>query len=381
MTVVTMRARLTEADIRALVKGQSDEDRGQAAYKICKTIDHSELSEDEHRYASEILQMMVRDAAIVVRRAMALAMKNSPRLPRDIAVKLANDIDTVALPILQNSPMLSDTDLIEILRAAGPSKQVAIAGRPTLSTTITTVIADIGAPAALERALANDNAQFDANGLGIAIDRMSDRPAIIEAMVRRNALPVSISERLVAMVSGELFDYLVNRHALPPQLAIDLASHARERATLDLIEQAMRQSDIGRFVQQLNLAGRITPSLIMRAVCQGYVPFVEHALSELSGLPHHRVWLMIHDSGPLGLKTVFERANLPGRLFAPFRAAIDLYHQMDLHTDVGEAGRERFRTLMIERVLTLFQNIPKDDLDYLLEKLDAVSASPARAVG
>jgi hypothetical protein len=35
---------------------------------------------------------------------------------------------------------------------------------------------------------------------------------------------------------------------------------------------------------------------------------------------------------------------------------------------------------MIERVLTLFQNIPREDLDYLLEKLDAASTTPSRAV-
>lgn len=379
MTVVTMRARLTEADIRALVKGASDDDRGHAAYKICKTIDHADLSDEDRANAMAILEMMIKDAAVAVRRAMALALKNSSRLPREMAVSLANDIDTVALPILQNSPMLTDTDLIEILRAAGPSKQVAVASRPTLSSSVTTVIAEIGAPAALERALANDNAEFLVGALSTAIERMSDRPAIVEAMVRRRSLPVVISERLVSMVSGELFDHLVNNHALPPQLAIDLASSARERATLDLVEQAIRQSDIGRFVQQLNLAGRITPSLIMRAACQGYMSFVEHALAELSGLPHHRVWLMIHDSGPLGLKTVYERAGLPGRMFPPFRAAIDLYHQMERQGDTGLEDRVRFRTLMIERVLTLFQNIPREDLEYLMEKLDAASAAPSRA--
>lgn len=378
MTVVTMRARLTEADIRALVKGATEEERGQAAFKICKTIDYSDLSDDERAHAEQILRLMIQDVAVSVRRAMAIALKTSQRLPRDMAVKLANDIDTVALPILQNSPVLSDSDLVEILRAAGPSKQVAIASRPTLSATVTGVIADVGAPAALERALANDNAIFDDKGLAKTLDRMPDRQPIIDAMVRRKKLPVTITERLVAMVSGEMFDHLVNRHALPPQLAIDLASSARERATLDLVEQAMRQADIGRFVQQLNLAGRVTPTLVMRAACQGYIAFVEHALAELSGLPHHRVWLMVHDSGPLGLKTAFDRAGLPGRLYPPFRSAIDLYHQLEHESDVSPLDRERFRTLMIERVLTLFQNVPKDDLDYLLEKLDSTPSQPTR---
>jgi hypothetical protein len=33
---------------------------------------------------------------------------------------------------------------------------------------------------------------------------------------------------------------------------------------------------------------------------------------------------------------------------------------------------------MLERTLTLFQTIPKDDLDYLLEKLDATGLQPER---
>jgi uncharacterized protein (DUF2336 family) len=195
-------------------------------------------------------------------------------------------------------------------------------------------------------------------------------------MVRRRVLPVAITEKLVSMVSGELFDQLVNKHELPPQLAIDIALGARERATIDIIEQAVLQQDVGAFIRQVSIHGRLTPSLIMRALCLGHMEFVEHALAELSGLTHQRMWLMIHDNGPLGLKAAFDRAGLPPRLFPPFRAAVDVYHQIE--RDGGGDDRIRFRRTMIERVLTLFQSIPSDDLDYLLEKLDGVDARSTR---
>ena len=72
-----------------------------------------------------------------------------------------------------------------------------------------------------------------------------------------------------------------------------------------------------------------------------------------------------------GKRTLFDRAGLPVRLFAPFRAAIDLHHQLEQEgmTDNPLIFRQR----MVERALTLFQSIPKDDLDYLLDKLDATS--------
>ena len=55
--------------------------------------------------------------------------------------------------------------------------------------------------------------------------------------------------------------------------------------------------------------------------------------------------------------------------------AVDVYHNTDMNGLPGD--RERFRQRMIERVLTQFQAIPRADLDYLLDKLDALD--PARA--
>jgi uncharacterized protein (DUF2336 family) len=371
-----MRAKLTDSDIRTLVKGASDDERASAAHKICRVIDIAPLNEGERAHAEAILKMMAEDAAVSVRRALAVALQNSQKLPRALAVKLAEDIEAISLPILRHSPSLSDADLVEIMRAAPPAKQLAVASRDSLSPTVTGAIAVFGHPAAVEQALANDNAAFDQSGLSAILQRMGDRPSITETMAHRRTLPVSIVERLVAMVTGEVFDYLVNHHEVPPQVAIDLASGARERATLDLVEQAGLQSDLTRFARQLSNSGRLTPSFIMRALCLGHMEFVEHAMAELGGLPHHRAWLMMHDSGPLGLKALFDRSGLPSRLFPAFRAAVDVYHQID--RDGLDFDKIAFREKMIERVLTLFQSIPRDDLDYLLDKLDATTVAPDR---
>jgi uncharacterized protein (DUF2336 family) len=377
MPIVTMRANLTDSDIRTLIKGPSDDARAYAAHKICRCIDEAELSPEERAHAESILVIMADDAAVLVRRALAVALKNSPKLPREIANKLARDIETIALPVILNSPLLTDADLIEIVRTCPPSKQVAVAGRETLSAAVTGAIAAFAVPEAVHRALANDNAEFDEDGLDTTLTRFAGVSSITAAMVHRNELPLSITEKLVSLVAGEAFDHLVNHHELPPQIAIELAMGARERVSIDIIEQAVRQKDIARFVQQLNLNGRLSPSLLMRGICLGHVEFIEHAMAELAGIAHQRMWLMIHDSGPLGLKTAFDRAGLPPRLFPSFRAALEVYHSID--REGGVTDRMAFRKRMLERTLTLFQSVPKDDLDYLLDKLDAVQTQPQRA--
>ena len=234
------------------------------------------------------------------------------------------------------------------------------------------MIAEHGSGPAVRAVSANNGASLTDRAFGFILGRFKSDDETHKALVSRDIIPPHIAEKMVSLVSGEIFDHLVNRHELPPQLAIDLAAGARERVTIDLCEQAARTNDMPRFVQQLHLNGRLTPSMIMRGLCMGNVKFVEWALAELAGLPHSRTWVMIHDAGPLGVKNLFERAGLPVRMTNAFRAALAVYHETDM--DDGPNAEERFRARMIERILTRFQAIPPQDLDYLLEKLDAYAA-------
>lgn len=99
----------------------------------------------------------------------------------------------------------------------------------------------------------------------------------------------------------------------------------------------------------------------------------EHALAELTGTPHHRAWLMVHDAGPLGLKAIYDRAGLPPRLFQAFRAGVDTWRA--LQAEGGDVASEAFRQRMLERFLSQRPNASRDDLSYLMERLDRPMAS------
>mgnify|MGYP003113739593 FL=1 len=375
MSVQSIRPQLTEQDIHRLIKGETPEDRATVAHRLCRRIALDVLSDAERAYAQEIMAILAKDAADLVRRTLSVTLRNSPILPRDIAIQLAQDVEAVAIPVLQDSPVFTDEDLIELVLSVTASKQAAIANRDGLSVTLTEVISEHGAVEAVRALSANEGAEYTDRAFEHSIRRFGSDEGVQKGLISREYIPTHIAEKMVSLVSGQLFDLLVNRHELPAQLAIDLASGARERATIDLVEQAGRTHDLPRFVSQLHLNGRLTHSLIMRALCCGQMPFVEHSLAELSGVGHQRVWLMIHDAGPLGLQAVFDRAGMPRKMLPAFRAAVNVFHETS--HDGGPKNRARFRARMIERVLTQFQAIPKEDLDYLLEKLDYYSEMAA----
>ena len=200
-----------------------------------------------------------------------------------------------------------------------------------------------------------------------AVAYRDENRGVMEAFVARSTLPLDITEKLIAHISDEAMQRLVERHALPPQLAVELAENARERATVDLVDQAGLAHNPQHFVQQLRMNARLTPSLILRAMLRGHISFVEHAFAELAGVTHARAWLLIHDAGPLGLRAVYDRTGMPPRLYPAFRAAIDIFHSMEMPVD--RAGQEGFRAALAERAITRFQGIPEEDLEYVLDRL------------
>ncbi|PHS21967.1 MAG: hypothetical protein COA84_14505 [Robiginitomaculum sp.] len=375
MSVSAMRTKLTQDDVHRLVKGHNDEERAIAAHKICRAIDHGPLSRQERQSAEAIMEIMAKDAAELVRRSLAVTLKNSPHLPRHIAKKLAEDIDSIAFPVITSSPSLTDDDLIDVVRSGAALRQVAVAKRKRVSAKVVNVLVAEGREVAVTTALRNNSAEFDTAAFDITLGRFGDRAKVTDAFIDRAELPVHVTEKLVSLISDEAIGRLMKHHELPPQLAVELAEGARERATIDLVDQAGQTKDMRRFVQQLHLNGRLSPSIIMRGLCTGHIRFVEWSLAELAAIPHQRAWLMVHDAGALGLRAIYERAGMPQRLYTAFRAGIDIYHEMEY--DGGADDCERFKTRMMERVLTQFQALPRDELDYLLDKLDARENTPA----
>jgi uncharacterized protein (DUF2336 family) len=366
--MVTTRAALTDTDIRTLVKGATPDERAIAAHRICRSIEHRQLSEEERLQAQDILRVMAADAAELVRRAMAITLKSSPVLPRDVALRLARDVESIALPILSFSPSFTDDDLSEIARLGGAVRQLAIAKRSKLSEKVAGVIVEQGSELAVQAVCSNDNAALNEKSLQTVMDRFAKSEQVLAAVAYRNALPLAVTERLIDMVGDALRGHILDKHQLSPEIALQIALDTKERATMDLVDQAGRAADLKAFAAHLRTAQRLNASLLLRALAQGHMGFFEHGVAELAGVPHHRTWLMIHDAGPLGLRAIYERAGLPTRLFPAFRAGVDTYHGMEFDGRPGD--RERFQERMLQRFLTQPQPAAREDVDYLLEKLD-----------
>lgn len=367
------KAGLSARDIAALLDNPVAEQRAHVIRHMGIDLDSNRLSPQELQLALDIMRALASDTEILVRRAVADSMKSSRHLPHDVALRLARDETTIAVPILENTSVLSDDDLISILADGNGAKQVAIARRPHVSATLAAAIVDTGNAAAVTTLVSNEGAELNEPLLKKTLDQFGQFETVKAAMVHRQQLPVTIAERLVSLVSEKLKLTLAARHRLPGNIAADIILDARERATVALLSDAPSGADTRALVQQLHVNGRLTPSLLLRALCSGDVEFVEEAMAEIAGTSAEKASILIHDAGKLGLRALYQRCSFPDALYPAFRVAIDVLNETRL--DGEQRDRERFTRRVIERVLTQYQDLDSSDLEYLLGKLRKLEAA------
>ena len=364
-----MTSSLTQADVARLLAEPAAAVRAEVADKLAREIDNELLSRSELEIAQDIIRVLAKDVELEVRRALAENLRRARHLPNDVAVRLANDMEAVALPILSDSPVLTDTDLLAIIAEGSDSKQAAIAGRDGVSEEIADALVQHGNETTVAKLMGNATAAIAERSLGTAIDRFSDSERVTASMVQRATLPATIAERLVVLVSERLRAYLVGHHELPVDVATDLVLQSRERATLN-VTVGTSEYELERLVQQMHRHDRLTPLLVLRALCLGELAFFEMALAVMAKVPPINARILIHDAGPNGLASLYEKAGMPARLLPAVRVAVDVVRGTEF--DGGERDRERYRSRVITRILTQFEDLPQEDLDYLLDKLGDV---------
>lgn len=365
-------AAVTAFDVANLAGDSSPETRAEVGAKVAARFGNVLVTPRERELSQQILAVLVHDAAEMVRESLAKSLCQMPGAPKDIILTLAQDIDAISLPVLHASPVLDDDDLLSIVRKGSAAKQSAIAGRTIVSSDVSAALVKTNNRQVVERLVGNKGASFHEDTLLRVADTYGEDDVVAGLLVKRADLPVTVVEHLVSAVSDELRGYLVERHNMSADVADQLMHESRERAVVNLIEGAQYE-DLPSLIQQLSSNGRLTPTLILRALCMGEMRFFEAAMAHLTELPTVKSYSLIHDQGPLGLKAIFAKAHMPQVLLPAFRAAIGIYREMDYTGE--ENDRQRFRLLMLERLLTSYEELEADDLDFLMARMSRLSGN------
>jgi uncharacterized protein (DUF2336 family) len=324
-------------------------ERAEATRSLARAWLISDLSAEDRAAAEGALLMLLDDASPLVRQAMAEVFARSSEAPAAIVQALSLDQPSVALPVLEHSPLLIDADLVDIVATGNCEMQCAIARRLKLPASVCAAIAEVGTAAAALELIENAYAELAPFSWDRIVERHGHLAAIRESMLVLEDLPAATRAALVAKLSETLAQFVVARNWLSADRAGRVTSEARDRSTINIAARS-RGEDISGLVRHLRATGELTAGLILRALLSGNLELFDSALAELSGLPKTRVSALLHDRGGASLRALLQRAGLPESTFAAFHVALESCHEGGFVDNVKDAVRLRRR--MVERVLT-----------------------------
>jgi uncharacterized protein (DUF2336 family) len=342
--------------------------RTEAAERIANEYSNGALSWHEREIAAAILVKLAMDVEQGVRAALATHVLSCSFLPPSLSRAISDDVEAISVPFIRYSPALTDEDLLRVIEGGNSTKQVAIAGRDAVSEQVSEALVAADDGDVITILLANEHAAVSERSLHKIIDRFGSREQIQSLIVERPCLPLTVTERIIQSVSNALRERLIEKHALPRELAEELAVQAKEGALIKSVNafpgSIIEASDLAA---RLYARGRLTPTLMMRALCAGDSAFFEAAMALMAETPLENAVILIHDSGPLGFKAIYEKAQLPLALLRPFRAAVKAQHEIT--AGLFGAWTLDHAEMVLRRVAEECEDACPGDLEHFLSQI------------
>ena len=243
---------------------------------------------------NDIFMILVVEAERDIRARLAEKLACAHWAPKALVNVLALDDIEIARPIIANSPVLEDRDLIRLLVEATIEHQIEVARRPRIGPLVVDAILTQEEPAVLTALASNETAQVSADGMARLVAASRRIPALRPPLVRHPAMTAELAEQLYAWVGQALRSVIVARFQVDAE-ALDRAlaeavrdAHGGPSADGEAPDQQgelllEREEMERRLIAKLHDAGQLRAGYLLRALREGKLSLFEGALAKLGG--------------------------------------------------------------------------------------------------
>ena len=173
------------------------------------------------RMGFTILETLLRDKVVSVRRILSEAFKSPADAPREIVIQLARDTEEeVAAPVLSGSPVLTEADLTALIEDGAPDwAKCAIAQREEVSEHLCDILISDDCPVAMKQLAENKTISLPEPVLEKIVHKAESVPEIQPALVERNDISDNLLVRLVRFVAAPLLSKLCECREIDSKVA------------------------------------------------------------------------------------------------------------------------------------------------------------------
>lgn len=295
-----------------LAKSATPEARRSLADGISAVL--ADIPEDgggDRAVAADILMELMRDAERDLKEYLSEKLAVEPNIPHELAIFLAQDEITVAEPVLKYSRVLTQTDLIDLVRDKTEMYWQAIAQRDDIAQELAYALIMTEDNKTVENIVNNTHAMFCERSMyRLIILAKKKVKEIQEPLLMRPEISPKLATELYWFVSAELRRYIMHKfHIQSNKIDNALEMILQEQISHKNGDRSLEQ-DMKTFARRLNKNGKINSSMLIRVLRRKNRPFFCHLLAEKTELPVEVINLILSKKDVRLLATVCQAADI-----------------------------------------------------------------------
>jgi len=301
------------------------------------------VSDRERALMSEILRQLVHEVEKKLRKGLAENLSKRPDTPHALILELANDDFEVAHPILIESNVLQDQDLIETIKHRTMEHQLSISMRKVLSEDVSEALVDTGEQDVIASLLNNHGAKISHHVMDYLVSESKRVDSYQNPLVQRPDLPPELAERMSWWVSAALREHISKKF----NLDLGELDDAIETVTAEQFgiapKNAPTASKAEDLIERLSDLGELNAHFLVKALRQGEITLFEAAFCKLTGLKLKLLRRILFEPGGEALVLLCRAVDVGADTFMEL---FELSRQArDRKEEVTADQRERLSTL------------------------------------
>jgi uncharacterized protein (DUF2336 family) len=267
------------------------------AEAVSQFFDAQDLSEADLAHATNVVLNLIRQAELDLREALSEKLAAQETVPSEVITFLANDVISVAKPVLLHSPLLNDLDLTLLITTKNQDYWKSIAERAQLSPTVADRLIDTEDAGTVLKLVDNQSVTLKKSSVKKMVRLSFKSEKLQEPLLHRKEIDSELATDLYMCVSSMLRDQIVERFHIPPAtVEASLETLVRE---LSLEAKGLQwvTPEMKMLAQRFNERGEISPDMMIKTLRRKQLSFFVALFSEKTGLATEDVVRMVKKEG------------------------------------------------------------------------------------
>jgi uncharacterized protein (DUF2336 family) len=278
------------------IEQMREEERLSLCASVSDLIEQTNLSADREM-AADILLSLLRHAEKNLRQAIAERFSTLESAPLRLILQFVNDEIEVARPVLVNSPVLNDLDLIYIIQSRQSPFWQAIANRKQLGENVIETLVDTGDSVTAQVLVANEAVMLSDYAVRQLISMAKEHSELGEALLARQGLSADLVRHIYQAVGQSMVTANSQLCPVEQQALGDVLAEFTEQPSNPFLPNAPMLKAADLFKEQ----GRLSKTLMLNTLRRGQMASFVAQYARYTDLPVAVVIPMLQQKNGQGL--------------------------------------------------------------------------------